>query len=95
MTAIIRVVLDTISGPPSESDNFLAGLKETGYIEKQNVLVEFRWANNDVDLLPALAGGACTYSMTLSADKSPKLHIKRRARGHREGRSPLWQGASK
>jgi len=35
---------------------FLQGLKETGYIEGQNVAVEYRYADNQYDRLPALAG---------------------------------------
>jgi putative tryptophan/tyrosine transport system substrate-binding protein len=35
---------------------FLRGLKETGYVEGQNVAVEYRWAENQIwDRLPALA----------------------------------------
>jgi putative ABC transport system substrate-binding protein len=35
---------------------FLQSLKETGYIEGRNVAVEYRWAENQFDRLPALAG---------------------------------------
>ena len=34
---------------------FLQGLKETGYVEGQNVAIDYRWAENQVDRLPALA----------------------------------------
>jgi putative ABC transport system substrate-binding protein len=38
----------------NETLPFLQGLKETGYVEGQNVAVEYRWAENQVDRLPAL-----------------------------------------
>jgi putative tryptophan/tyrosine transport system substrate-binding protein len=34
---------------------FLQGLKETGFVEGQNVAVEYSWAENQIDRLPALA----------------------------------------
>jgi putative tryptophan/tyrosine transport system substrate-binding protein len=34
---------------------FLQGLKQTGYVEGQNVAVEYRYAENQFDRLPALA----------------------------------------
>jgi putative ABC transport system substrate-binding protein len=34
---------------------FLQGLKETGYVERQNVAIDYRWAEDHYDRLPGLA----------------------------------------
>jgi putative ABC transport system substrate-binding protein len=45
------------SGPPSSWNftGFRQGLKDMGYLEGQNLAIEFRWADNDLDRLPGLA----------------------------------------
>jgi len=35
---------------------FHRGLKDTGYVERENIVIEYRWADNQLDRLPALAG---------------------------------------
>jgi putative ABC transport system substrate-binding protein len=49
--------LSPISGGPGGPDaiRFLQALKETGYVEGQNVAVEYRYAEYQYDRLPALA----------------------------------------
>src|SRR5262245_41632703 len=44
---------------------FRQGLKETGHVEGENVTIEYRWAENQLDRLPALAAELVRRQVTM------------------------------
>jgi putative tryptophan/tyrosine transport system substrate-binding protein len=55
MPVIGLLSIPSLEGSADLLRAFRRGLKETGYVEGENVAIEYRWAENQIDRLPALA----------------------------------------
>jgi hypothetical protein len=64
---------------PQLLTSFRLGLKEAGYVEGQNVVIDYRFAENQYDRLPALAADLVQRQVVLIAANGPAAQAAKSA----------------
>ena len=73
-------VLLLVSTPERFAVSFRAGLRDRGYVEGQNIVVEYRYAADDVDRLPDLATDLVRLKVdVIVAQANPSVEAAKRA----------------
>src|SRR5262245_49517248 len=64
---------------PGTTENLLRafrqGLKEIGYVDGENVALEYRWADNQIDRLPALAAELARRQVSIITGSTPAVAL--------------------
>src|SRR5262245_56500439 len=58
---------------------FRRGLKDTGYVEGENVAIEYRWAENQIDRLPLLAAELVRRRVAVIVGNTPSVFAAKAA----------------